>query len=66
MSGDRVEAVAFAIYQEFIRGGVGTSVSPKETPEQACVRRWNRLPPLTRDRFIAEADAALRALEDLA
>ena len=63
---DRVEAAAFAIYCEFIRGGIGSLISKTETPEQACVRRWNRLPLSTRNSFTNEARAALSAIEDLA
>ena len=70
MSPEQEEAAGFAIYQEFIRHGIGTcSVAMvngkpiQETPEQACVRRWRRLPQVTRNRFIAEGRAAIRTIE---
>ncbi|RBO90456.1 hypothetical protein [Pseudochrobactrum asaccharolyticum] len=70
MTPEQEEAVGFAIYQTFIRHGFGTCMSTtvggkqiQETPEQACVRRWRRLPQVTRDRFIAEGRAAIRTIE---
>lgn len=71
MTEEQEERVAFAIYQQFIRHGAGScmtrTVNGKqvpETPEEACVRRWRRLSDKTRNDFIAEARAAIRAFED--
>lgn len=70
MTPEQEEAAGFAIYQTFIRHGIGTCIGTtvngkqiQETPEQACVRRWRRLSPVTRERFIAEGRAAIRTIE---
>ncbi|CCF19097.1 protein of unknown function [Pseudorhizobium banfieldiae] len=72
MTPEQEEAAGFAIYKQFIRHSFGNlmpkgnDVSGKpipETPEEACVRRWRRLPEKTREQFIAEGRAAIRAYE---
>ncbi|MBB4092400.1 hypothetical protein DEA98_10240 [Brucella pseudogrignonensis] len=51
----------FELYKQFIRGGYGSCMEVtvkgkkvRETPEQACVRRWRRLRDTVREGFIAE------------
>ena len=64
--GPTLEEVAFAIYREFIRHGIGTCLAGRwgqETSEEACARRWERLPAATRDSFLREAYAAIAAVE---
>lgn len=73
-----VERGAFAIYRQFIRGGVGT-VKPlfaddgqiitdgrgkplRETYDQAALRRWNELAENSRESYRQEAIACLRAV----
>lgn len=70
MTPEQEEAAGFAIYQQFIRHGIGTCLCTavngkqiQETPEQACVRRWRRLSQVVRDRFIAEGRAVIRTIE---
>lgn len=65
---DLREKVAFAIYNQFIRGGVGTcttykrgSEAVKETPEDAAKRRWHFAQPSVKESFRREADAAIKA-----
>lgn len=48
-----VQAIALAIYTEFVR---------ERDPERA-LRRFNRLPQVTRESFENEAKAALRVAE---
>lgn len=66
---DLVERCAFALFQSFIRGAVGTC-RPKrdktgqltrETPDESAQRRWREMPELSRERFRIEASAVLSA-----
>ncbi|WP_037087762.1 hypothetical protein [Rhizobium sp. CF080] len=66
-----IEGRAFEIYQRFIAFGVGSCLvlnlngkQIPETPEQACARRWRRLPEKVRENFIAEARAEDHPTED--
>lgn len=64
-----IERAAFAIYRNFIAGAVGTcrvvrdefGNEVRETPDDAALRRWLEAPELTRQRFRADAVAALEA-----
>lgn len=64
---DVVEAMAFAIYAEFIRNASGSLRKCQdvfgnweaETPEEATLRRWDNALPAVRESFRREAMAAL-------
>lgn len=78
-SSDMIDQSAFAIYREFISGGIGTCQwkrdadgnlvkdragnSVRETPDEAAARRWQTCPETTRARFRHEAIAAINAWE---
>lgn len=71
MNDELSERVGFAIFRRFIRGGIGSCMERTvngnkvpETPDEACVRRWRRLPEKVRNDFIAEGQEAIRAFED--
>lgn len=70
MTDERDVRAGFEIYKQFIRGGFGSCMEItvngkkiRETPEQACVRRWRRLTDTVRESFIAEGREAERKLE---
>lgn len=69
---DLVEATAFSMFCEFIRGAVGTrrlyrtkggDLVP-ETLEQACLRRWQEAAETVREEFQTEAKAAIRVAQN--
>lgn len=61
---ERTEAVAKAIFSTWAFGyGAGLRGLPGDAAAQRIDERWNKLKPLARDRWFAEADAAIRAME---